>query len=500
LISLGVDIGGTGVKCAAFSDSGDQLSLQYLEYPNTAGKTNLDPAVLWDSVVSVVRACVLKLPAQKEIAAIAVSSFGESFVPIASDGTVLSDIIMYYANTKNDQFNQVVEKIGEENLMRITHLLPDASYSLSKMLLTNHDVQQHVWQFLPIASFICYCLCGVSAVDDSLASRTMVYDLNKREWSGTILDASGIQQHQLPPICDAGTILGTIKPDVARALNVPSDMKVVFGAHDQIVNALACGIAKPGEGVNVTGTTECITPLFSEIPKGFSFTRDNYACVPYIDNAGFATYAYNLSGGSVVRWFRDSLAKHLSAQAKAEQVSVYDLLNRLCPEEPTDLIALPFLQGMGGTPDMELNAQGMFYGITMQTQLPDFYRAILEGLSFEMAYNLEKLENHGIAPKRLYACGGGARSNVWLQIKANIWNREIIPVLTEETGTLGCAILGLSAVTGQKNRLSLAKQFAQTADPVLPDAASVGFYRKKYETYKVFREAITGFLAKGAIP
>ena len=140
----------------------------------------------------------------------------------------------------------------------------------------------------------------------------------------------------------------------------------------------------------------------------------------------------------VVRWYRDQLARHLSAQAKAEHVSVYDLLNRACPKEPTDVIVLPFLQGMGGTPDVRPNARGMFYGVTMETGLPEFYRAILEGLTFEMAYNLEKLEGFGVAPKRLYACGGGARSKVWLQIKADIWNREILPVKTEEINSIVC--------------------------------------------------------------
>ena len=256
-----------------------------------------------------------------------------------------------------------------------------------------------------------------------------------------------------------------------RALGLPENVRVVIGSHDQIVNALACGVCEHGDGVDVSGTCECIEPLFAGIPGDFGFTKENFACVPYVDDAGYVTYAYNISGGAVVRWYRDQLAKHLSAQAKAEHVSIYDLLNRACPKEPTDVIVLPFLQGMGGTPDVRPNARGMFYGVTMETGLPEFYRAILEGLTFEMAYNLEKLEGFGVAPNRLYACGGGARSKVWLQIKADIWNREILPVKTEETGALGSAILGFAAVTGEKDRLALAKKFVQLGET---DAAGRG--------------------------
>ena len=99
MISLGVDIGGTGAKCVAFADHGAQLALSYIEYPNPPGKANLEPQVLSDSVVRVIRDCVQALPARDAVAAITVSSFGESFVPIDEHGAPLTDIIMYFANS-----------------------------------------------------------------------------------------------------------------------------------------------------------------------------------------------------------------------------------------------------------------------------------------------------------------------------------------------------------------------------------------------------------------
>ena len=99
-------------------------------------------------------------------------------------------------------------------------------------------------------------------------------------------------------------------------------------------------------------------------------------------------------------------------------------------------------------------------------------------------------------PVRLYACGGGARSKVWLQIKADIWNREILPVKTEETGALGSAILGFAAVTGEKDRLALAKKFVQLGEPMQPDAARVEVYREKFQLYKQLRDFQVGSLLK----
>lgn len=496
MISLGVDIGGTGAKCVAFDDHGAQLALSYIEYPNPPGKANLEPQVLSDSVVRVIRDCVQALPARDAVAAITVSSFGESFVPIDEHGAPLTDIIMYFANSGSGEFDELVRRVGEETFMRVARILPDASYSLAKMLYTLRTAERPVWKFLPIAAYVCYRLSGAVMTDVSLACRTLLYDVEKREWSRELLEASGVALDQLPDVCPTGTAVGFLRPEIAQALGLPENVRVVIGSHDQIVNALACGVCEHGDGVDVSGTCECIEPLFADIPGDFGFTKENFACVPYVDDVGYVTYAYNISGGAVVRWYRDQLARHLSAQAKAERVSVYDLLNRACPKEPTDVIVLPFLQGMGGTPDVRPNARGMFYGVTMETGLPEFYRAILEGLTFEMAYNLEKLEGFGVAPNRLYACGGGARSKVWLQIKADIWNREILPVKTEETGALGSAILGFAAVTGEKDRLALAKKFVQLGEPMRPDAARVEVYREKFQLYKQLRDFQVGSLLK----
>ena len=487
MISLGVDIGGTGAKCVAFRDDGEELALSYHEYPNPPGKVNLDAEVLASSVMRVIRECAASLPDREEVAAITVSSFGESFVPVDRDGRALTDIIMYFADSSSEEFSKLVSEVGAERFMRIARIKPDASYSLAKMLYTRSHLKTPVWKFLLIAGFICYRLSGVPATDVSLACRTLLYDVERRCWSQELLAAAGFDPGMMPEVYDSGSVIGELKADVAEELGLPQRVRVVIGAHDQIVNALACGVCEPGDAMDGTGTSECIEPLFAEIPENPAFTAENYACVPYVDGRGYVTYAYNLSGGAVVRWYRDQLALHLRDQAAEEGTSIYDVLNRVCPDRPGDLIVLPYLQGMGGTPDIQVNARGVFWGVSMQTGLPELYRAILEGLTFEMAYNLERLDHYGIAPKRLFACGGGARSRVWLQIKADIWNREILPVEAEETGALGSAILGFAAVAGEADRCRMAQKFLRVGEPIRPIPENVRIYQEKYREYKRLR-------------
>ena len=445
MISLGIDIGGTGCKCVAFRDTGEQIAMSYREYPTKPGEVNLNALALRESVFFVISDCVKKLDDAKQVAAITVSSFGESFVPVDRSGQPLSDIILYFANTESGEFSRLVESVGAEKFMRITCVLPDASYSLAKMLYTLRTAPRPVWKFLFVASYICFCLSGETVADYSLACRSILFDVRKLCWSDELTSACGIDPETLPAVLSTGAFAGTLTQEAASA-------------------------------------------LFASIPETLDFERENYACVPYLDGRGYVTYAYNISGGAVVRWYRDSLAFYLKQAAKERGCSVYDLLNETCPPEPTGLIILPFLQGMGGTPDVLTGARGTIYGLTMHTSPADLYRAILEGLTFEMRYNLEKLAKYDIRPTTLFAAGGGAKSPVWRQIKADILGAEIRPTLADEAGALGSAILGLAAATGEKDRTALAARFVRYGQTAMPDAQRHAYYEKQFALYKELRE------------
>ena len=494
MISLGIDIGGTGCKCVAFRDDGTQLALSYVEYPIPSGTVNLPPEILTVSVYQVLEDCIAKMEDKTEIAAITVSSFGESFVAVDEDGKALTDILMYFGNTESQEFTDLVKKIGVEKFMRITRILPDASYSLSKMLYTQKVADRPVWKYLFIASFICYRLSGVPCADMPLACRSLLYDVENRRWSEELANACGIDMATLPEAVPVGTKVGTVLPELAEKWGLPAGVPVVIGAHDQIVNALGVGVQNPGEAVDTSGTCECITPLFAAMPENLDFQQNNFACVPYIEDKGYVTYAYNVSAGSVVRWYRDTMGLYFNDEAKAQGKSVYDLFNELAPAEPTDLMVLPFLYGMGGTPDVDPRVNGVIAGLTTQTRLPDIYRAILEGVTYEMRYNQEKLRENGVILDRLYACGGGAKSAVWLQIKADVLGCDIIPVQAEENGAMGSAILGIAAVTG-KSVFEVAKPFWRYGKTVTPNVEHQKIYDKKYARYCQLRTIYWQYIA-----
>ena len=482
--SLGIDIGGTGCKCVAFSEDGRQLALAYREYPLAPGTADLSPDVMMDAVYEVISGCVGNLQDASTVRCITVSSFGESFIAVGADGKpVLPQMPMYFADTSNQDFVSLVEEFGRERMMRICRVRPDAYYSLSKILFTRRHSPVPVSKYLFVASYVVFRLSGASVTDPSLACRSLLYDVGNGCWARDILDAAGVRPDQLPDVVPTGSVAGQLLPDVAGRLRLPPDTKVLIGGLDQIVNALGVGVRSPGDAVDVSGTVECITPLFDGMPDNLRFYEDNYCCTPYLGK-GFVTFAYNISAGSSVRWFRDAFGLG------------YADLNRLCPGEPTGLMVLPFLQGMGGTPEMDQAATGTVLGLNTATRLPDLYRALLEGITFEMRYNLEKLSGHGIPVGRLLACGGGAKSDVWMQIKADILGHDIVRVDTEEAGALGSAILGFSALLAA-DPFALAQRFVRYGSVFTPDPERKLKYEKRYLTYKQLRTLCTGIRING---
>lgn len=123
-----------------------------------------------------------------------------------------------------------------------------------------------------------------------------------------------------------------------------------------------------GQAVDGTGSVECITPVFDRIIKANGFTSNNYVCVPHSVDGLYATYAFNFSGGVLLKWFRDTFAQSMKADAAAHGVSVYRMLDELCPASPSDILVVPHFLGAGGTPDIIPNAKGSIIGMTMETR------------------------------------------------------------------------------------------------------------------------------------
>jgi xylulokinase len=290
------------------------------------------------------------------------------------------------------------------------------------------DEFEMIQRILPINSAVIYFLTGEAVTDPSLASRTMMFDIRTRTWSEELLDEAGVSASCLPRAVDIGTVAGAVTKKAAEELEIPHNIKIVVGAQDQIVAALGAGAFDAGLAVNGSGSVECITPLFADLPTGDSFYVGNYCVVPMLPGL-FVSYAFIFTGGALLEWFRETMNAGSPGELDAINVN-----------QPTGIFVLPHFSG-AATPYMDSTSRGAMLGLALEHGAADIYRAIQEGLCFESLLNIHNLRESGIVFDSLKVTGGGARSSVWTQMKADMYGVPCQTLRNKEAGATGSAMV-----------------------------------------------------------
>jgi xylulokinase len=473
------------------------LSSRYREYAasRVAGMHEIDAEVVWEAAKDVIRSAFSESP--ESVKSLAVSSFGESCVLLDEQGGVTAPVMLYTDPRGAAQSERLSAALGRERIFRLCGHPPNAMYTLPKLMY----IQEHkprLWEkvrfILPIHSFIIYRLCGEAVTDYSLASRMMLLDITKLDWCCELLDAGGIDKALLPRVTTPGSAAGRILSGIADELGVSRSLTIATGCQDQIAAAAGAGALRPGSAVNGSGTVECLTPVFDGLPDGLEkMAPSGYAVVPAI-NGLYVTYAFIFTGGALLQWFRDRFAGEAVLRAAQNGRSAYDYLNDRVRPDPSGLLVLPHFAG-AATPYMDTASKGAIVGLTLEHDETDVYRALLEGVAYESRINMERLESAGIHIDSLRVTGGGARSRVWTQIKADILNRPIEALASSEAGAVGSSILSGLAVREYMS-LDEGMSIVKTRGHFLPrdDRAR---YDGVYEQYRRLYKALKSVYGEG---
>ncbi|MHB1484035.1 MAG: FGGY-family carbohydrate kinase [Saccharofermentanales bacterium] len=489
---IGLDVGSTGCKCIVFSDAGHNEAYSYEEYPRSLTGTTIPAETIWQSVCSVLKDANRKFSQRNDdaVKAICISSFGESFVPVDETGKPLADIMLYTDPRGQEECDRFLDVMPEDEIMRISGVKPQRMYSLPKIAwIRAHqpDVFNKTWKFLLVEDYIIYRLCGSAIIDYSLASRTMAFDVTLKCWDPGLLSLAGINSTHLSDPVPSGTIAGIIFPVLADEFGFTKDVRIVTGGHDQVCAAVGAGVTAPGTAIDGIGTVECITPAFSQPILEPEFLQNNYACVPYAVPGMYVTYAFNFTGGALLKWFRDNFAAKEEIEARASGKSVYQILDEKAAPSPSQLLVIPHFAG-SGTPDMDPAATGSIIGLSFKDGVPEIYRALLEGVTFEMKYNMDLLQSVGVNIVELRAVGGGAKSKIWLEIKAAITGCRILQLEVDEAGITGAAILASVAMGIYPSIKEASDKFIKIKDTIEPDKALQEKYVDLYTQYKKYRD------------
>ena len=484
---LGLDIGTSGCKALVFNDQGHELAAAFREYPLITpqdGWVELDSDEVCVRCFEVIREVALKTTADP-IQAMGISSQGEAFTPVDHNGTILGNGMVSSDTRAATLVQEFCDEFGAEKLYEITGHTAYPMFSLFKLIWikkNNPELWDRTAKFLCFEDLIHLKLGLDPAIGYPLAGRTMLFNVSTHQWDEQILSAVGISSEQLARPLPSGSVAGIVSDEIAASLGMQKGVLVVTGGHDQSCGALGAGIVSKGMAMYATGTVECITPAFEKPIFGDELFRNNYCTYDFAIPGMYTTVAYSLTGGNILKWYRDEFAFQEKEIAKQTGRNIYETILETLPANPSKLLVLPYFTPTG-TPYFDSSIRGAIIGLRFNTSREDILRALLEGVAFEMRLNLSLLENSGIVIDELRAIGGGGKSKVWTQLKANVLNKPITTVAVTEAGCFGVAMLAKSALTGIPVN-QIVSRWIKTSQTIFPEKHLVDWYEKQFNIYK----------------
>jgi len=484
---LGVDIGQTGCKAVIFDEDGKQLASSYREYKTVVpcpGWAELDSKQVIDSCFTVMREAQAKC-LHDPVIGMGISCQGEAFTPISKDNQYLGNAMITFDRRATYLTFEWSREFGMERLYGITGHTAHPMFSIFKLLWLKQnepDVFNNTWKFLCFEDLLQNALGVEPHISWSLAGRTMMFNIMKHDWEDEILEACGVRRSRLAVPVPSGNIIGSINRDTAKALGFTEEVRVISGGHDQPMGALGAGVITPGMAMYATGTSECITPAFTSPVMSEELFQNNICTYDYTIKGMYTTVAFSLTGGNILRWFRDEFGKEEIKESKTVGCDAYELLLKKIGNFPSTILVLPYFTPTG-TPYFDPDMYGAILGLHLETKREEILRGLLEGVAFEMRLNLEILHRSGIKIDELRAIGGGAKSPLWVQLKADVLNKPITRVRVTEAACFAAAMLAFSTLHGEPLP-SVVKCWVKTDEVIEPIEENAQIYTKRFETYQ----------------
>ncbi len=486
---IGLDIGTTGCKAIVFSAGGEILGRSVREYAIASpqpGWAEQDGERVWRLAWQCLRQSVAEAKDDPPLA-LALSVQGEAVAPVDGGGHPLRPFMLGMDTRTVAENAWLAERFGAQKLFQRTGMPMHTINTLPKLLwLQRHDPE--TWalaqRFLLYEDFFLRHLGGQPAISHCLASRTQMYDLAAGDWAGDMLEECGIDPARLAPLAPAaGGVVGTLRSDLRRELGLAQNVLLVSGGHDQACAALGSGVIQSGLAMVSTGTAEVVEVAMSTPALTGALQRGNISVYRHVVPGLYLAMTLNHSGGLLLRWFRDTLGEAEKDQARQTGQDAYDLILSGAADGPTPLFVLPHYAG-SGTPWLDTESKGAILGLTFAATRPMIAKAILEGLTFELRINLEVLKQGGAAISELHAVGGGARSALWLQLKADICQVPLrVPQVTE-AACLGAALLAGVGARVYRDAIDAASKTIRVERQIEPQPASVAAYEQRFQVYR----------------
>jgi len=490
---LGTDIGTSGTKTILTDTEGNLIAQDLQEY------NVLTPKPLWaeqwpdvwlDAAKESIRNTVVKAGVDKEdIKGIAISGlYGGSGIPLDAQMNPVRPCLIWMDRRAEKESAWVLDKIGEEKLLRITHNGADPYYGFTKILwMKNHEPEK--WAktrlFLPPNNYVIYKLTGEIVIDYSSAGNIGgIFDMNTRTWSKELMDEMEIPMSMMPDkIVESTDIVGGLSLEAAQELGLMEGMPVIAAGIDCGAANIGLGVFKPGVYAAAIGTSMCAALISDKPVKG-----KGLIVWPYLYDAKNISYYFagSATAGAIVKWFRSNFAQYEIAMEKEggpNSYAIYDDEAAKLPPGSEGLIVLPYFMGER-SPIWDSDAKGTIVGLSLAHTKFHVYRAFLEAVAYSLRDAMEATgEELG---EYIILAGGAMKAKIWRQIFADVTGYKVVCPINDVEANMGDVMLagiGTGLLTFEEVR-----KWQVLDQPVIPDSKAHEQYNKMYDLYhKVYQ-------------
>ena len=483
MLYIGVDLGTSAVKLLLMDEKGKIHNIVSKEYPLSfphPGWSEQNPQDWKEQSLAGIK----ELIADADKSQIAGISFGgqmHGLVVLDENDEVIRPAILWNDGRTTKETDYLNEVIGKDKLSKYTANIAFAGFTAPKILWMKEQEPENFAKINKIMlpkDYLAYVLSGVHCTDYSDASGMLLLDVEHKCWSKEMLEICNVKEEQLPTLYESYEVVGNVKPEIAEELGIPASVKVIAGAGDNAAAAVGTGTVGEGRCNISLGTSGTI---FISSKK---FGVDEHNALHSFDHADgyYHLMGCMLSAASCNKWWMDEILK--TKEYAKEQEQIHKL-------GENNVFYLPYLMGER-SPHNDPKARATFIGMTMDTTREDMTQAVLEGVAFGLRDSLEVARSLGIQIERTKICGGGAKSQLWKKIVANVMNLKVDVIESEEGPGYGGAIL---AAVGCKEFASVeeaTEKLVKIVDTVEPDAELVAKYEERYQKFKQIYPTLKG--------
>lgn len=467
-LTLAIDVGTGSVRAALMASDGTIAAVASCEQAQIVarfGWSEQSPQAWWDGVTTSVRQLLDRDPgAARRIGAVVACGQMHGTVLVDANGQLVRETAALWNDKRaTDHVHRYEAEHANSQgqpdyLARTANPATPAWPAFKLQWLRDHDpgAWRQTWKMLVPKDFINFKLCDEVAIDRTEAACSFLMDPRTGDWSETTCQEMGLRMDVLPPIRQPTERLGAVTEKAARATGLLAGTPVLVGASDFATGLLGSGVCRPGMGSEMIGTS-CIVTLMGAEP-----TLHREVCNLGTVEGGWGSFMLLESGGDAMRWAQRAL--HSSSLSYGELVQHA----ATAPPGSAGLLFLPYLTGerLGA----HRNARAQFFGLAALHGSAHMDRAVLEGVAFSVKRHLRQLESaQGHRLERLVASGGGARTHLWLRIKASVYGLPVVVPQEAECGLVGCAAMAQTAMGDFATVQQAADRLVRWGPEVLPD-------------------------------